>query len=95
MVGLRAFITDFFRCAECRAHFLEKLNAPKAAQVKTRDDAALWLWESHNGVNTRLAQVLHSHMLNNPLHVAGLDSANGCVHICGVCQRCKSTSQPA
>eukprot|EP00892_Ulva_mutabilis_P006182 jgi/Ulvmu1/3936/UM018_0159.1 len=56
MRGLRAFIQDFFRCEECRGHFLEQLNLPEAAIVETRNDAVEWLWRTHNKVNERLAQ---------------------------------------
>lgn len=57
MRGLRAFIENFFRCEDCRAHFLEQLNQPAAAALQTRNDAVEWLWRTHNGVNARLAEV--------------------------------------
>lgn len=57
MQGLRAFIENFFRCEECRSHFLEQLNQPEAAVLQTRDDAVVWLWQAHNRVNARIAGV--------------------------------------
>jgi thiol oxidase len=76
LAGVRAFIENFFRCAECRAHFVEALNAQQA--VTSADAAVLWLWEAHNGVNARLAKVRE--LLSwemPPLSVCG---ACGCLH---------------
>ena len=57
LTGLRAFIENFFRCEDCRAHFLEQLNQPATAVIATRDAAVEWLWRTHNRVNARLANV--------------------------------------
>lgn len=56
--GLRAFVEDFFRCEDCRAHFLQVLDSPEGAQqIASRQDAMLWMWRTHNAVNDRLAKV--------------------------------------
>jgi hypothetical protein len=57
--GLRAFIETFFRCQECQSHFLQQLNAPAVALVVTKADAVMWMWETHNKVNERIAKVGH------------------------------------
>lgn len=57
MAGLRAFIQHFFRCDECRTNFLRRLADPSAAELVTRYDAVIWMWETHNRVNARIAKV--------------------------------------
>ena len=56
MSALRGFIDKFFSCSTCREHFLQVLAKEKTELVETSKDFALWLWESHNVVNMRLAQ---------------------------------------
>lgn len=65
---LRNFIEYFFQCDDCRAHFLSeydscghdrcnRLSAEKATSTfKEWKELPLWLYETHNGVNTRLRQ---------------------------------------
>lgn len=55
--GLRAFISSFFRCEECRDHFQQQLVALPADATRSRDAAMLWFWAAHNRVNARLALV--------------------------------------
>jgi thiol-disulfide isomerase/thioredoxin len=66
--ALRNFIEHFFQCDDCRAHFLSeydscghdrcnRLSSDKAASTFTEwRELPLWLYETHNGVNTRLRQ---------------------------------------
>ncbi|KAK9839872.1 hypothetical protein WJX81_007676 [Elliptochloris bilobata] len=56
MASLRGFIEHFFQCTECSEHFLQLLGDKAAAAVQSREDAALWMWRSHNAVNARLAE---------------------------------------
>ena len=64
---IRDFIDAFFNCAVCREHFVNAYDSCDL-QVCTRLSAdlpfhefearelAIWIWEMHNAVNTRLAQ---------------------------------------
>ncbi|KAM6954532.1 sulfhydryl oxidase 2 [Aplochiton taeniatus] len=51
---MRRYIGTFFGCQECGRHF-EEMAAESLPQVKTPDQAVLWLWRNHNRVNSRLA----------------------------------------
>lgn len=65
---LRNFIEHFFQCDDCRAHFLSeydncdrdrcnRLVSDKVTSTFTQwKELPLWLYETHNGVNTRLRQ---------------------------------------
>ena len=52
---IRGFIDVFFGCRYCRDHFVE-MAKNLTNEVKTHEDAILWLWSRHNRVNARLAQ---------------------------------------
>ncbi|XP_028980656.2 sulfhydryl oxidase 2 isoform X2 [Esox lucius] len=51
---MRMYIVSFFGCQECGKHF-EEMAAESLSQVKSLDQAVLWLWRKHNQVNGRLA----------------------------------------
>lgn len=51
---MRCYVKHFFGCQECAQHF-EAMAAKSMDQVKSRDEAVLWLWSHHNEVNARLA----------------------------------------
>ncbi|KII69076.1 Sulfhydryl oxidase 2 [Thelohanellus kitauei] len=50
---MRGYIINFFGCHACREHFKE-LTRHAEEQVKTGEDAILYLWNGHNRVNSRL-----------------------------------------
>lgn len=50
---MRRYIGTFFGCQECGKHF-EEMAQESLNQVKTVDEAVLWLWRKHNQVNARL-----------------------------------------
>ncbi|KAF4112867.1 sulfhydryl oxidase 2 [Onychostoma macrolepis] len=50
---MRCYIGTFFGCQECGKHF-EEMAQESLNQVKSVDDAVLWLWRKHNQVNARL-----------------------------------------
>ena len=54
MDGIRAFGSHFFLCEECAKHFKKLLESPAANEVKTKRDAIIWTWKTHNIVNERL-----------------------------------------
>ncbi|XP_023665375.2 sulfhydryl oxidase 2 [Paramormyrops kingsleyae] len=54
---MRRYIRTFFGCRECGEHF-EEMAKESLQQVKTLDEAILWLWRKHNQVNNRLAGTL-------------------------------------
>jgi hypothetical protein len=51
---MRGYIGTFFGCEQCGRHF-EEMAAQSLDQVKTTEDAVIWLWSKHNQVNSRLA----------------------------------------
>ncbi|XP_058231268.1 sulfhydryl oxidase 2 [Hemibagrus wyckioides] len=51
---MRQYIGTFFGCRECGKHF-EEMAQESMSQVKSLDEAVLWLWRKHNQVNARLA----------------------------------------
>ncbi|XP_051552596.1 sulfhydryl oxidase 2-like [Myxocyprinus asiaticus] len=51
---MRRYIGTFFGCQECGKHF-EEMAQESLNQVKSVDEAVLWLWRKHNQVNTRLS----------------------------------------
>lgn len=51
---MRRYIGTFFGCRECGKHF-EEMAQESISQVKSLDEAVLWLWRRHNQVNARLA----------------------------------------
>uniref|UniRef100_A0A8C9W206 Sulfhydryl oxidase n=1 Tax=Scleropages formosus TaxID=113540 RepID=A0A8C9W206_SCLFO len=54
---MRRYIRSFFGCRECGQHF-EAMAKESLEQVKSLDEAVLWLWRKHNQVNSRLAGAL-------------------------------------
>ena len=63
MKTIRTFVDDFFKCEECRRHFLEHYEKSDFGRelITERDDennnnhknVQLWLWRFHNAVTTR------------------------------------------
>lgn len=52
--AIRGYVRYFFGCQDCASHF-EQMAATSMHKVGSPDSAVLWLWSSHNRVNTRLA----------------------------------------
>lgn len=52
--AIRGYVRYFFGCQDCADHF-EQMAAASMHRVGSLDSAVLWLWSSHNKVNTRLA----------------------------------------
>ncbi|XP_019386130.1 PREDICTED: sulfhydryl oxidase 1-like [Crocodylus porosus] len=52
--AMRGYIRYFFGCRTCSEHF-EAMAAESMNQVKSLDEAILWLWSRHNRANARLA----------------------------------------
>lgn len=50
---MREFMHHFYYCRDCSKHF-EGMAKESMDQVKSRDEAILWLWERHNTVNMRV-----------------------------------------
>lgn len=61
---LRQAIWYFFDCEDCRNHFFQLPFDP--SEIKTRRDAALWLWDAHNQVNARVAKIEEEHQDGDP-----------------------------
>ncbi|XP_011880806.1 PREDICTED: sulfhydryl oxidase 2 [Vollenhovia emeryi] len=53
--AMHGYIGTFFGCADCAAHFVEMADKKRMFDVRTKNDAVLWLWQAHNLVNTRLS----------------------------------------
>lgn len=53
MKKIRDYIKHFFGCTKCVEHFT-KMAANIDHEVKTHDEAILWLWKAHNKANKRL-----------------------------------------
>ncbi|KAJ8285644.1 hypothetical protein GJAV_G00029250 [Gymnothorax javanicus] len=51
---MRRYIGTFFGCQECGRNF-EEMAKESLPQVRSLDQAVLWLWRKHNQVNNRLA----------------------------------------
>eukprot|EP01023_Acetabularia_acetabulum_P003730 TRINITY_DN11545_c0_g1_i2.p1 TRINITY_DN11545_c0_g1~~TRINITY_DN11545_c0_g1_i2.p1 ORF type:complete len:521 (-),score=66.06 TRINITY_DN11545_c0_g1_i2:596-2116(-) len=54
--GVEAYIRYFFGCSTCQKHFMELITTQEAQAITSRRDAVVWMWQSHNKVNKRLAQ---------------------------------------
>ncbi|KAG9354535.1 hypothetical protein JZ751_001246 [Albula glossodonta] len=54
---MRRYIGTFFGCQECGRHF-EEMAKESLSQVRSLDQAVLWLWSRHNQVNNRLSGAL-------------------------------------
>ena len=50
------YVDDFFGCRDCARHFLTMAEdgAAITRDVKSSQDAVMWLWKAHNRVNVRL-----------------------------------------
>ncbi|KAM0055801.1 putative thiol oxidase [Helianthus debilis subsp. tardiflorus] len=59
------FIHQFFICEECRQHFYDMCSRVSTPFSTTRD-FVLWLWTSHNEVNTRLKKIEESQKTGDP-----------------------------
>ena len=53
---VEGYIQHFFQCADCAEHFLDELHGADAKEVRSKRDAVLWLWKTHNRVNARLVR---------------------------------------
>jgi thiol-disulfide isomerase/thioredoxin len=57
--GIRDFVDAFFRCSDCRQHFLDRAKGGKGQSgiemVDSKQVSVLWLWRVHNEVSQRLA----------------------------------------
>jgi len=53
--AMHGYIGTFFGCADCAAHFMEMANKDKIFDVRSKDEAVLWLWRAHNQANARLS----------------------------------------
>eukprot|EP00890_Picochlorum_soloecismus_P003612 jgi/Picsp_1/4251/NSC_01760-R1_quiescin-sulfhydryl oxidase 1 len=51
---IKDFISNYFQCGDCASHFVSYVE--DARDVKSKKDAVLWLWKTHNKVNKRLAE---------------------------------------
>jgi thiol oxidase len=54
-LAIRGFVDHFFKCQECREHFLQ-MSSSQVNTTKTQRDLVMWLWQAHNEVNIRLAK---------------------------------------
>lgn len=53
--GIHGFVKNFFGCSHCSQHFQEMAHQDNIWNVKSNEEAVLWLWLAHNKVNKRLA----------------------------------------
>ena len=51
---VKNFISHYFQCGDCSSHFVSYVE--DARDVKSKKEAVLWLWRTHNKVNNRLAE---------------------------------------
>ena len=52
------FAQNFFPCSECAKHFLQVADSSIARKVRSRRDAVLWLWHTHNLVGLARSAVI-------------------------------------
>ena len=52
--AIRAFVVNFFGCADCAAHFGAMWDELDGAAASNQIDANVWLWRAHNAVSLRL-----------------------------------------
>lgn len=52
---MHGFIKNFFSCTACSKRFQQMAESTGLFQVKTKDEAILWLWRAHNTINAELA----------------------------------------
>lgn len=53
--AVHGFVKHFFGCSHCSQHFQEMAQHENIWNVKSNEEAVLWLWSAHNQVNKRLA----------------------------------------
>lgn len=53
--GIYGFVKHFFGCSHCSQHFQEMAQRENIWNIKSNEEAVLWLWSAHNQVNKRLA----------------------------------------
>lgn len=53
--AVHGFVKHFFGCTHCSEHFQQMAERNHIWQIRTKDEAVLWLWTAHNEVNRRLA----------------------------------------
>lgn len=53
--AIHGFVKHFFGCSHCSQHFQEMAQRENIWNVKSNEEAVLWLWSAHNQVNKRLA----------------------------------------
>lgn len=53
--AIHGYVQYFFGCSDCSQHFQTMAAQRHIYDVKSRDEAVLWLWRAHNEVNARLA----------------------------------------
>lgn len=66
--AVRGYIRHFFQCSDCSRHFLEYATSHDAEQVVSKRDAVIWLWQTHNTVNDRLAKEEEVNNLGDSKH---------------------------
>ncbi|XP_071444814.1 sulfhydryl oxidase 2-like [Hetaerina americana] len=52
--AMLGYVTHFFGCEDCAAHFKQMAADTLHLDVHTPDDSILWLWRTHNKANKRL-----------------------------------------
>ena len=61
--AMKDFILNFFGCTDCAAHFAQESEKMEDALIHP-NSSVIWLWKTHNRVNTRLA----GDQTQDPLH---------------------------
>lgn len=56
LIAVRGFVKHFFQCSDCSKHFVSYASSDEANAVKSKHDAMVWLWKTHNVVNERLSK---------------------------------------
>ena len=57
LMGMTSYVRDFFGCQECSQHFLIMVdNGDNITNVRSHEEAVLYLWDRHNEVNLRLME---------------------------------------
>lgn len=59
MTGIKAIVSQYFACEECRRHFVEDYDKCLYGRCvdgdsPTREETVMWLWRFHNAVNGRV-----------------------------------------
>ena len=61
--AMKGYLTYFFGCRMCSDNF-DKESVNLESSVGTLDESVIWLWQTHNRVNKRLARTLSE----DPVH---------------------------